>query len=249
MVDDPVFKRDPGALNHSRWLTTANRLLRYYVTQANPSRNLLLVAEYVMKVYAPMWFKIKCSPSAINGAKHLHETIKKRLCFSPAIQEIVLPILQKNGYFAHSENALLAMVNDENKIIRELGLRKVLHSRKLCNSVTILRTFKIPNINFDADNFYHMIDWQNVVVTPPPLLHDVADDVIWTAVNEGTQISSGNELLNIPCHTQAIERMIKLVTTASSKVCGQKSGDGYIKAVLQSRKMIASFETKSQFQA
>ena len=24
-VDDPIFKRDPGALNHSRWLTTANK--------------------------------------------------------------------------------------------------------------------------------------------------------------------------------------------------------------------------------
>ena len=93
VVDDPVSKRDLGALNHSRRPTTANRLLRYYVTQANPFRNLILVAEYVMKVYAPMWFKIKCSPSVINGAKHLHETIKKTRPLSPAIQEIVLPIL------------------------------------------------------------------------------------------------------------------------------------------------------------
>ena len=180
VVNDPVFKRDPGALNHSRWLTTANRLLRYYVAQANPSRNFILVAEYVMKVYTPMWFKIKCSPFIINGAKHLHETIKKTRCLSPAIQEIVLPILQKNGYFAHYENVLLAMVDDENKIIRELVLGRVLRSRKLCNSVTnkFIGTFKIANINFDADNFYDMVDWQNVMVTPLPLLHDVADDVI-----------------------------------------------------------------------
>ena len=164
VVDDPVFKRDPGTLNHSPWLTTANRLLRYY---ANPSRNLFLVAEYVMKVYAPVWFKIKCSPSVINGAKHLHEAIKKTRCLSPAIQEMVMPILQKNGYFAHSENVLLAMVNDENKIIGELGRRRVLRSRKLFNSVTNIRIFKIPNINFDADNFCDMIDWQNVEVTPP----------------------------------------------------------------------------------
>ena len=102
------------------------------------------------------------------------------------------------------------MVNDESTIIRELGLRRVLRLRKLCNSVTNVRTFEIPNVNFDADNFYDMIDWQNVV-TPPPLLHDVADDVIWRAVNEGTQILSGNELLNIQCHTQAVERMIKLL--------------------------------------
>ena len=111
------------------------------------------------------------------------------------------------------------MVNDENKIIRELGLRRVLRSRKLRNSVTNIRIFKIPNIKFDSDNFYDMIDWQNVVVTPFPLLHDVT----WRAINKGTQISCGNELLNIPCHTQAVERMIKLVTPASSKVCGKTS--------------------------
>ena len=159
----------------------------------------------------------------------MHETIKKTRCLSPAIQEIVMPILQKNGYFAHSENVLVAMVNDENKIIRELGLRRVLRSRKLSNSVTNTKTFKIPNINFDADNFCDMIDWQNVEVTPPPLLYDAADDVIRRAINEETKILSANELLNIPCHTQAVERIIKLVTTASSKVCGQKNRDGYLK--------------------
>ena len=89
----------------------------------------------------------------------------------------------------------------------------MLRSRKLCNSVTNVRTFKTTNIKFDSDNFYDMIDWQNVVVTPPPLLHDVT----WRAIDKGTQISCGNELLNIPCHTQAVERMIKLVTPASKR--------------------------------
>ena len=173
-----------------------------------------------------MCFKIKCSPSVIHGAKHLHETTKKTRCLSPAIQEIVLPVLQKNSYFAHSENVLLAMINDEIKNIQELGLRKVLRSRKLCNSVTNIKACKIPNINFDADNFYDMIEWQNVVVTLTPLLHDIAADVIWRAINKGTQILSGNELLNSPFYTQAVERMIKLVTTASSKVCSQKSRKG-----------------------
>ena len=49
-VDDPVFERDPGVLNHSRWLTTANRILRFYVSQANPFTSLILIAEFIMKV-------------------------------------------------------------------------------------------------------------------------------------------------------------------------------------------------------
>ena len=54
IVDYPVFYRGPGALCHSRWLTTANRILRLYVTMSNPSENLLLLTEFLMKVYAPM---------------------------------------------------------------------------------------------------------------------------------------------------------------------------------------------------
>ena len=76
-VDDPVFERDPGVLNHSRWLTTANRILQFYVSQADTFTSLIFIAEFIMKVYAPMWFRIKCNSSVVNGAKHSHETIQK----------------------------------------------------------------------------------------------------------------------------------------------------------------------------
>jgi hypothetical protein len=53
----------PGPLVHSRWLTTANRLLRLYVSTENPSENLVALASYVVKVYAPVWFTIKVHSS------------------------------------------------------------------------------------------------------------------------------------------------------------------------------------------
>ena len=159
-VDDPVFGRDPGALNNSPWLTTANRILRFYVSQANPFTSLILIPEFIMKVYAPMWFRIKCNSSFVNGAQHLHETIQKTRRIPSEIQEIALPIIQRNGYFSQSEKILPAMVNKENVIVRELGLRRVLRSRKLCEgpALTKIRAFKIPKINFDADLYYEMID-------------------------------------------------------------------------------------------
>ena len=179
----------------------------------------------------------------------MHERIQKTRRIPSEIQEIVLPIIQRNGYFSQSENILQAMVNDENMIVRELGLRRVLRSRKLCKGpLTKIRAFKVPKINFDADIYYEMIDWQNVEVTPPPLLHDFTNDEIDKAIVEGNPLLLGSKLLNIPCHTQAVERVIKLVTVASSKVCGQTSRDGYIRAALQSRKVIPTFNTKNQFQ-
>ena len=92
-VDDPVFERDPGALNHSRWLSTANQILRFYVSQANPFTSLILVVEFIMKVYAPMWFRIKCNSSVVNGAKHLHEAIQQTRRIPFEIQKIGLPII------------------------------------------------------------------------------------------------------------------------------------------------------------
>ena len=50
-----------------------------------------------------------------------------------------------------------------------------------------------------------------------------------------------------PCHTQAVERVIKLVTEAAAAVSGQERRDGYIRATLKSRIIMPVFETKKNF--
>ncbi|CAH1100857.1 unnamed protein product [Psylliodes chrysocephalus] len=54
-----LSKQSPGKMAYSRWLTTANRILRLYVSTEKPSQNLSIITEYVIKVYAPTWFAIK----------------------------------------------------------------------------------------------------------------------------------------------------------------------------------------------
>ena len=46
--------REPGKLVMSRWVTLANRILRLYTATGNPSDNLKIILEFIMKVYAPM---------------------------------------------------------------------------------------------------------------------------------------------------------------------------------------------------
>ena len=135
----------------------------------------------------------------------------------------MLPGIQRNGYYAHPENILLAMVHDKNKDIRELGLRRVLKARKIeAEHGKGVRLFKIPKINFDATAYYDLIDWQNILITSPPLLFDVNDGDIKRTITQRTSFTLPVELTTIPCHTQAVERTIKLVTTASNKECGKK---------------------------
>ena len=55
--------------------------------------------------------------------------------------------------------------------------------------------------------------------------------------------------LDIPCHNQAVERHIKVVTEASMLVYGFERRDGLIRQKLKSRKLMKCFNTKKQFQS
>ena len=106
-------KKLPGKLSHARWLTTANRILRLYISTENPSEELLLLTEYTLKVYARVWFSIKMKPSCKYGGLHVLELVHFSRYLDGSIKKILDPVIQRNAYFAHPDNLLLCMVSDE----------------------------------------------------------------------------------------------------------------------------------------
>ena len=58
-VSPSMARRSPGKLGYARWLTMANRILRYYITFADQSENVSLLSRFVINVYARSWFSIK----------------------------------------------------------------------------------------------------------------------------------------------------------------------------------------------
>lgn len=243
--------RNPGKLSHSRWLTTANRILRLYISNKNPSENLKTLATYVMKVYAPIWFHIKLKPSCIDGSRHLFKLIQLSRYLPVELQTVVDPVIQRNGYFASPENILLGMLTDERKFIRELALRRILKVRNIKNSdKNKLRKFVIPVINFRATDYVEMILWQKSHITEPPMTMDIKDEELKQLIEESSTNSDLWSLLEFPkfpCHTQAVERTIKLVTEAAGAVCGQDARDGFIHARKGSLSLFPVFGTKKDF--
>ena len=51
---ESLKERDPGNILHSRWLTTANRLLRLYISTLQVSENFHLIVMFIIKVHIPM---------------------------------------------------------------------------------------------------------------------------------------------------------------------------------------------------
>lgn len=103
----------PGKVAHSRWLTTAARILRLYMSVKAPSSPLETLAVYVMKVYVPVWFDVKCRPRCIDGSRHLFQLIQRSRYLPRESREAVDAVIQRNGFFGHPENVLLAMLFDE----------------------------------------------------------------------------------------------------------------------------------------
>lgn len=247
-----LAKRSPGKLNHARWLTLANRILRLYVSKLQPSAKLRILVQYILYAYAPSFFNIKCSSSVLNGSVHLANMIKSAQFLPQRYVAIVNATLKRNGYFAHPENVLLAMVNDDNVAVRREGWLKIIYARRNELNNGIIRPFQIPEINFDCSGYTEMIDLDSVVLTAPPLLRSIQvdlDSLNEFAASKVVDLCLDMDLSKTPCHTQAVERCIKVVTEASISVTEESQRIGWIVNNLKSRKTSKKFDSKKDFHA
>ena len=159
------------------------------------------------------------------------------------LKQVIDPVLKRNSFFAHPENLLLAMITENRVHVLELGLRRILKARS--QRVAGVRKFAVPALNYDSSDYIEMIDWQTTHIIEPPLIFEVSDTVIMDSVKSNE--SQIVEFQRFPCHTQAVELCVKLVTQASAAVCDQTSMDGFIRLRLESRRIMPAFDTKAPY--
>lgn len=258
-------------MSHSRWLTTASRVCRTYISIEEPSSDLKMLVEYILRVYTPIALEIKRHPSCLMGARHIHALIKSSHYLKDVLQTNALKpfrlCIQRNAFFAHPENILLAMTNDDRQPIRALAYRRILQAR-IQTSSNSLRKYKVPLLKFHAKDYVDLIDWQRVQPEDqmPPLLRDlliteenIEELAMFKISNEdfkgkmrgtmGEEVPYNIDLKNIPCHSQAVERCVKVVTEASKHVSNESQREGYIIAKLRHRSLMPLLRSKKQFSA
>ena len=82
------------------------------------------------------------------------------------------PFVQRNGFFAHPENVVVALVADDSLELRQLGIRLILEARssspakKPRKGKKLIREFRVPDINFQADCLSKIVKLDGV---DPPL--------------------------------------------------------------------------------
>ena len=99
---------------HSRWLTTANRLMRLWVSQhsleGRELENLRLIVEYIVGIYVPMWFEIKVKHSCVYGPDHVLKQLQLLRLQKKKVQRLVEKHVKRSAWYSHSEAVLQTLL-------------------------------------------------------------------------------------------------------------------------------------------
>lgn len=234
--------RLPGRLNHARWLTLANRVLRLYISTEVPSNELKLIVTFIVKSYAVVWFDVKKNSNCWDAARHYYKMIETSRFLPVQYRIVVQNVLKRNSYPAHIESIILAMLKDNRQAIRRLGLKRILRARE---DEIPHRKFQIPDILLQAKSYEELIDWQTTPRLEPVLTKHISTAQILAWISSPSDIVV--DIQPFPCHNQAVERLVKIVTESATKVYGHERRDGYIRVLQERRTLMPQFDTKSQF--
>lgn len=147
-----------------------------------------------MKLYIPMWFNIKSICPAVDGATNVHKIL---VTFNklPEATQIIKPVIQRNVFFAHPENIIITMLQYHRIYIIKLAWRRIKNARSTEREQ--IRQFTKPQLSFSGKDYTHMTDWNESEISEPPLR---------TQMKEKRKLN----VERFPCHTQAVEWLIKL---------------------------------------
>ena len=124
----------------------------------------------------------------------------------------------RNAYLAHSENVLMSMLADDSRDIRNKAVTSILKIRGGANfGDSSVRKFIVSALNYEANHYSAITDLHH----EPIFTTDIASDEI-IAYRERKM-----EVDHCPNHSQLVERVVKLVTDASYKVCGFSRRDEF----------------------
>ena len=230
--------KEPGTLHQARWLTLANRCLRLYVSATQPSPALIRIVRFILRQYAPGWFRFREFSGISDGARNFHFLVQCSMTLNEADKQIVQKVLQTNGYWAHGENILVAMLADERQEIRARAVDIILQCRQRPSDE--IRQFRPPHINFEAEDYTQLVKRDVLSECEPPLTMSLSEEELSGAINAPLQFQ-------YPCHSQGVERWVQEVTAASQKRVGHDGRHQWLVSRAKSRLDLPVIQTKKSF--
>ena len=194
----------------------------------------------ILNFYAPSWFHLKANPKLHDTARNFFYMVKLTSVLRSQERAVIHKVMLNNAFSAHHESVLLSMVTDSRVNIRKIDLGRIIMIRKICKGKNAVRKFRRPtNLNFKCNSYYEMIvGWTNQkdAITEPPLTMQFTNKQLLNAMATGKCLDFGVSP-KIPNNTQSVERMVKLVTNASSKYLDYQNRHHFILNSLKARQL------------
>ena len=95
--------------------------MRLYVLVKSPSDVLKKIANFVSAVYTLCWCMIQMNPETRCCSKNSQNILKFAVNYLKLFFLIVKPVVQRNAYFAHSENVLNVVIDNKKSCLESLG--------------------------------------------------------------------------------------------------------------------------------
>lgn len=178
--------------------------------------------------------------SVENGSHHFLDLIRRSRFLQGSNLEVVNTCLQRNAFFANAENIILSLLTSPQLSTRQKGFQ--IHEIASETHLTV-RKFELPTINFEAENLFELLDPKSLWHRPPILSKIPIEDI-----SNAAKLNTIRKFITaIPCHSQNVERHVKLVTEASKHVCDANRRNEWIKNTIISRGKNPVWDTKSDF--
>ena len=112
----------------------------------------------------------------------------------------------------------LMMYSDDD----EFPLRLQPEESAVITAATVSK-YRLPKVNFQAETYVDLIDWKAECLSEPQLTSNKTEEEILSFKETPFAVPK------YPCHTQAVERAVRLVSEASAAVVGKEARNGFIR--------------------
>ena len=238
VMPDDLAGQVIGPMITSRWNTAAVRVLCKYTRTKKPTQRLIRLTKAVLKLYFPGWFRFKCYPHIQEGARNFFTLVELSRDLQDQDMIVAQAVLQNNAHWAHPENIIISMLSDAREELRRRAVLYIMKARREHIDDTGPRQFVLPKVKFHASGYFDLCDLEMEPCSEPPLTMDMDLNTIMGAFMEPIILPP------YPNNTQAVERLVRVVTEVAPKKAGYTERHRMILQLLKSRELVPKFDTK-----
>ena len=238
VLPDDLAGQVIGPMITSRWNTAAVRVLCKYTRTKKPTQRLIRLTKAVLKLYFPGWFRFKCYPHIQDGARNFFTLVELSRDLQDQDMLVAQGVLQNNAHWAHPENIIISMLSDDREELRRKAMLHIMKTRREHIDDIGPRQFVPPKVKFEAPDYFDLCDLEREPCSEPPLTMDMDLNTILGAFKEPIMLPS------YPNNTQAVERLVRVVSEVAPKKAGYTARHRMILQLLKSRQLVSKFDTK-----